>query len=132
MSKGDCGRCGGTGIYRQRFHNQPTDKCYACGGSGYAPPLGETIDEVSKRTIRQRYGDGSTLMEPATPEHVNGPPEVIQALDAWRGSFGNDSYRHLARLRAVEPDRYKKAVASIVNGRGSDVAAALRVWYETG
>lgn len=56
------------------------------------------------------------------------PMPIASELVQWSHQY-RDEYSYLRFLEQVEPARYAKAVESIEQGRGVDVARALPPWY---
>lgn len=55
-------------------------------------------------------------------------PTQTETVGKWCAEYP-DQAEFLGQLRVCEPERFLKALESIRNGRGSDVADALLPWY---
>lgn len=115
-----CPRCDGTGVYdNAHFKTYERNVCRDCGGTGRYESI--TVEQTERPSESSWEWDSPpvdsllTLDERAT-------------VDSWRMEFPA-CYSYLDFLRQFEPDRFVRAVASIVEGRGRAVAEALEPWY---
>ncbi len=94
--------------------------CFGCWGSGRQSPQIEPDAQQNTRANLQESNDGA------------GAEHRVQVSIAFEREFGPNAYLLLTRLRAMDYARYKKAIRSIENGRGAEVAHALIAWASGG
>lgn len=117
-----CPRCDGSGVYNNaHFRTYDANVCHSCSGTGQYESV--TVVPAGRKT------EGV----PASSEDT-GPVDTlltmteVTAVNLWRLDHP-DRYTYPRFLRQFEPDRFRKAVRSIVGGRGQAVADALEPWY---
>lgn len=70
--------------------------------------------------------------ERATSQNANGGPDAApnrsEVARAFGETYGRRYYNLLMALKSQEPHRYPRALVSIEEGRGGDVARHLVLW----
>lgn len=90
--------------------------CYGCNGTGYRE------SGASQRSGR----------ELAAKRDVEAVEQRRRVARRFRQTYGDATGELLEELRRREYSRYLKAIRSIENGRGGDVAHALWQWARSG
>lgn len=111
-----CPRCYGLGRIEQ-YRNIQDGVCFLCWGSGQA----------SKRAS----ADWLTTNENRSIDPAKKAQTDAALMDFGR-TYGMATYDLLFALSEQSADRYQRALASLRNGRGADVAEALRAEFGEG
>lgn len=110
-----CPRCLGSGNLPHFSHIQ-AGVCFLCWGTGSVTTL-----------QRDAFAEAQAAAD--SPEEVAYKLEVADLM-RFGSVYGSYAFYLIERLRDNEHDRYRKALASLREGRDADVAAALPGWWE--
>ena len=112
-----CPRCNGWKTL-PTFSHIEGGVCFLCWGTGSLTP--------AQRDAYQAQHGRKTSTESDDPEHRQEVADMIR----FAHENGMDAFHNLEVLRDRAFGRYRKALASIRAGRGTEVAQALEEWRE--